>query len=200
MFKNAVFIHIPKAAGTSIEKSLGLIRARTPGKFARLFTNDGRYSFGHIDVRKRLKNGAISKEFWNSAFKFCFCRNPYDRAVSHYFYARRRHPDKFSPEVSFIDYSRTLGDYGKMFRAQTYYTDELEFDFIGRFENLKHDFMNVARIIGINVNGMRLANETKHRPYWEYYNEESKANIERFYEKDFEFFGYEQDYNLLHRK
>ena len=196
---NVMFVHIPKTAGTSIEKSLKLIRARTPSKFKNNFTNNGQYSFGHLDVRKRLKNGAISKEFYESAFKFCFCRNPYDRAVSHYFYARKRHPDKFSPEVSFLDFSRTIGDYGKMFRTQTYYTKGLGFDFIGRFESLYEDVAFVAKTTGVEINLLKL-NTTQHNPYWTYYADESKENIENFYKEDFDFFNYGQDHNLLHRE
>ena len=188
---NAIFIHVPKAAGTSIEKSLGFVRARTPAKFKNLFNNkSGMYSFGHIEVRKRLADGSISKEFYDSAFKFCFCRNPYDRAVSHYFYARKRHPKEFSPKVSFIDFTRTLGNYGRMFRLQSYYVEKLEFDFIGRFERLKEDFNYIANHLGINAELIK-DNATKHKPYWEYYNSESIENVKNFYDKDFKRFGYD---------
>ena len=193
---NVMFIHIPKAAGTSIEKSLGLRRLRFPSRFRREFKNEGQCSFGHLDVRKRLRNGRITKEFYDSAFKFCFCRNPYDRAVSSYFYARKRHPNEFSPSVSFIDFTRTLANYGRMFIEQTWYTDELDFDFIGRFETLERDFMWVAHKIGIKAS-LRKENNTFHEPYWTYYNEESIENIAKYYRKDFEFFGYnENDYFL----
>jgi len=187
---NAMFVHIPKAAGTSIEKSLGLIRARTPGKFSNLFTGSGKYSLGHIDVRKRLKDGRIPAKFYDSAFKFCFCRNPYDRAVSHYFYARKRHSDEFSPKVSFIEFTRTLGKYGKMFRLQSYYTEGLEFDFMGRFERLEDDFEFIANKLNVDVKLIK-DNATKHRPYWEYYDWESIENVKKFYKKDFETFGYD---------
>jgi len=187
---NVMFIHVPKTAGTSIEKSLGLIRARTPSKFKKLFTNEGQYSFGHVEVRKRLKIGAISKGFYRSAFKFCFCRNPYDRAVSHYFYARKRHPDQFSPKVSFIDFTRTLGNYGKMFRTQNYYTDGIKFDFIGRFERLEKDFQFVAKTIGVNAELIQ-ENRTKHKPYIDYYDYESAYHVAAFYQEDFERFEYD---------
>jgi len=188
---NAIFIHVPKAAGTSIEKSLGFVRARTPAKFRKLFDNKtGMYSFGHIEVRKRLADGSISKKFYDDAFKFCFCRNPYDRAVSHYFYARKRHPRDFSPKVSFIDFTRTLGQYGKMFRLQTYYVEKLEFDFIGKFERLEKDFGRVANTLGIDADLIK-DNTTKHKPYWEYYNSESIENVKEFYAKDFQRFNYD---------
>jgi len=195
---NVIFIHVPKTAGSSIEESLGLIKARTVGKFRRRFKGDGWYSFGHLDVRKRLRKKSLPRDFYNKAFKFCFCRNPYDRAVSHYFYARKRHSHEFPLDVSFIGFTRTLGDYGRMFRLQTFYTDGLDFDFIGRFENLEQDFKKVTRAIGKPC-ALIKKNETEHKPYWAYYCEESVRNVAEFYTKDFEFFGYSKDdHRLLH--
>jgi len=185
-----MFIHIPKTGGLSIEKSLGLTVARTRGKFRRHFKHNGHYSFGHLDVRKRLKNGAIPKEFYESAFKFCFSRNPFDRAVSHYFYARQKHPDILNRKVSFIDFTRTLGEFGNTFQCQSYYTDGLDFDFIGKFENLENDFEFIKNATGLHGELVKL-NSTNHRFYYDYYNKESEENIARFYEADFKRFGYD---------
>ena len=187
---NVLFIHVPKTAGLSIEKSLGLTAARTVGKFRRHFKGNGKYSLGHIDVRKRLKNGAISKEFYKSAFKFCFCRNPFSRAVSHYYYARRKHPDILSPDVSFIDFTRTLEGYGKHFQCQSWYVHGIEFDFIGRFENLEQDFNKVKEATGISGELCKI-NTTGHTHYFDYYNDESADNIAKFYDEDFKRFGYD---------
>ena len=185
-----MFIHVPKTAGLAIEKSLGLTLVRWPNRFRKHYKNNGKYSFGHMEVRKRLKSGAISKEFYESAFKFCFCRNPFDRAVSHYFYARHKHPDILLPNVSFIDFTRTLGSYGKTFQSQGYYVDGIKFDFIGRFENLKEDFNKVKEIIGV-VGELSKINSSRHTHYSEYYNDESADNVAKFYESDFQRFGYD---------
>lgn len=189
-----MFVHVPKTAGLSIEKSLGLTVVRTVGKFKRHYENIGHYSFGHIDVRKRLKNGEISKEFYESAFKFCFCRNPFDRAVSHYFYVIRKHPDILSPDVSFIDFTRALGGVNrkrkKAFRSQKFYVFGINFDFIGRFENLEEDFNKVKEFTGISGELVK-TNTTGHAHYSEYYNRESAENIAKFYDKDFKRFGYD---------
>lgn len=187
---NVLFVHVPKTAGLSIEKSLGLTVARTTGKFKRHFKNNGHYSLGHIDVRKRIKNGAISKRFYDSAFKFCFCRNPFDRAVSHYFYARKKHPDILDPSVSFIDWTRRLKGYGKHFQCQSWYVDGIDFDFIGRFENLEKDFEFVKSATGLNGSLIK-TNSTRHGFYWDYYNKESEENVAEFYKKDFKRFGYD---------
>ena len=193
-----MFIHVPKAAGSSIEVALGLIKARTVGKFDRLFIGEGRYSFGHICVTKRIKNGAIPKDFYESAFKFCFCRNPFDRAVSHYHYARLYHSKPvrghmaFPKTVLFDEFTRTLGNYKKMFQQQHLYTDGIKFDFIGRFENLYSDLEYVSNKTGIQLN-MIHKNGTQHEPYWTYYTEETAQNVAEFYKEDFEIFGYDNN-------
>ena len=54
-----------------------------------------------------------------------------------------------------------------------------------RYENLAKD---VKRILGIKL---PMTHETKHLNYRDYYNEQSKAYIEKVFAKDLEKFGYE---------
>lgn len=42
------------------------------------------------------------EQSWDQAFKFCFIRNPWDRAISQYFWEIRDHPDPISLDA-FID-------------------------------------------------------------------------------------------------
>lgn len=194
--KNVMFVHVPKTAGKTIEKALNLTQARTVSKFNARFTGKGQYSFGHIGVRKRILNGEIPKEFYKTAFKFHFTRNPFDRAVSHYHYARLKHSKPvrghmaFPLSVTFEEFTRTLGDYKKMFQPQYLYTDGIEFNFVGRFENLINDLEYVSKAVGIKLN-MVHENSTEHKPYIEYYNEETANNVREFYKEDFERFGYD---------
>jgi len=62
----AIFIHIPKTAGSSIKK-LGQLDYN-----------------GH--VRAAAIRNRVSHEVWSTYFKFAFVRNPWDRFLSLYCY------------------------------------------------------------------------------------------------------------------
>lgn len=195
---NAVFIHIPKAAGLYIQESLGLDLYRYPHR-AKRFPQRGMVTFGHLFYRRLVWHGIVSEAFDKSAFKFCFCRNPYDRAVSHYHYVQHKHPNILAPGTSFVDYIRNLKGYGKTFRPQTDWIRGVKIDFIGRFERLERDLKIVAGRLGIEIKDVPPRNATNHGAYQDYYCEETKHCVEEFYKLDFEVFGYEHDDHLLHR-
>lgn len=196
---NAVFIHIPKAAGLYIQEALGLSLYRFPHR-AKKFNQEGMVTFGHLFYPKLLRRGIVSAAFDKSAFKFAFCRNPYDRAVSHYHYVRYKHPDILDPATSFLDFTRNLPMplYGKAFRPQSDWIKGVKIDTLGRFETLVEDLDAIAGYLGVDIMDIPPRNPTEHEPYQSYYCEESKRNIEHFYAIDFETFGYEYDNHLLH--
>lgn len=75
-----LFIWIPKTAGTSILSTYKNMRVVLDQKF----DNKGDVTFGHFDVKLLLRQGIISKEYWQQAYKFTVVRNPYDRFISLY--------------------------------------------------------------------------------------------------------------------
>ena len=68
--------------------------------------------------------------------------------------------------------------------------EPLEFDFVGRFENLEQDFSQICDSLKINTN-LAHANKTKNKkPYETYYDEESRAALAHKFVNDIERFGY----------
>ena len=195
---NSVFIHIPKTGGLTIERALNLKILRT---YHRLKNNpgaSGHISLGHMWFDHCVKKGLISEEFARTSFKYAFCRNPYDRAVSHWKYVMWKHPDLLARGTSFLDFSRNL-EGKREFRQQYLPIENIKMDYIGRFENLEDEIQKLSMMLGIVVHSVPHMNSTDHRPYYEYYCQESKERIEEHYKRDFEIFGYEYDNNLLHR-
>jgi hypothetical protein len=188
---NAVFIHIPKTAGIYIQEALGLDLYRFPHRTKR-FTNKGRVTFGHQPYMGLLKKGIVSKEFDRSAFKFAICRNPYERAVSHYFYAKRKHPEIIPAGEDFLTFTERLPERRRSvkFRQQATWIENINMSFIGRFETLNKDLSIVAEQLDINIKRTPRRNEMKYDPYQTYYCETSRENIKRFYDIDFKTFGY----------
>ena len=89
--KDAVFIWIPKNGGTSMYrtlKPLGMQYLTHETQIKHYFSNKGMVSFGPLNYSYLVESGLVSQSFHQSAFKFAISRNPYDRAVSSYFYFR----------------------------------------------------------------------------------------------------------------
>lgn len=67
-----LFVHIPKTAGTSIEEAL-------------FHYQDFEYSTSPHNITQQYKD-YLPRELFDSMFKFCFVRNPWDLMVSSYKY------------------------------------------------------------------------------------------------------------------
>jgi len=181
---NFIFIHIPKTAGSSIYRSLGLQGVR------------------HITqkdiIEKQCKNLNHKK-----MFKFAFTRNPWDRFLSLYFYMtegpdwkKEKTPNiiNFSTFVKLYYYDYKLSGHSVWdahFKPQIDWIDLKSIDFIGKFENLQEDFNTVCDKINITRKKLPHKNKTNHKHYSEYYNKKTRDMIAEKYAKDIEYFGYE---------
>lgn len=204
MNDNVLFIHIPRTAGNWIKQSIGIKNFNTPTLVNQEFKGKGIVSFGHQDYKELVKSGIVKKKFDKSAFKFCFCRNPFDRAVSYYFWTLKIRPEILPGSKSFLEFSKNLNNIkplrehiykfldGVSFCPQHNHIRNIKIDFIGRFENLEEDLKEVADILNLKVRSVKPNHQTCHYPYQNYYNDESVSNILEYYKKDFEYFGYKK--------
>jgi hypothetical protein len=87
----AIFVWIPKAAGTSLAAALETQGGQTLVSVKRIksFQNKGVVTFGHIYLPALVEAGLASAEFVSRAFKFAIVRNPYDRLISLFEYLKR---------------------------------------------------------------------------------------------------------------
>lgn len=135
----------------------------------------------------------VGKETWDSFFKFCFERNPWDKVVSHYWY-RRRNPRK-SPVDSFEEYLETC-------RCPVdfpLYTigGELALDEVGRYENLDSDFQRILARIGLPPGALPTRANTQFRtdtkPYQDYYDDRTRKLVADLYAREIAMFDYRFD-------
>lgn len=178
-----IFLHINKTAGTSVGRAIDLPVKR------------------HRTAREIIER--IGRARWDSAWKFTFVRNPWDRAVSLYEY--RRMKDRTGVDSSGIAFGdwvqRVFGEdpdpaYHNKRRPFLPQSDwlkddrgEIDIDFIGRFENLARDFAQVAERVAPGAELQRL-NASRRRRYVDYYDARSRDVVARWFAEDVDRFAY----------
>ena len=201
-----IFIHIVKAAGSSVTATLtpyaNRPETRLPNRVIRKLGLDvrlpGKYHEFPVHIWAARLRDRVSKEFFDNAFKFTFVRNPWDWQVALYHWYLD-HPDHLLHEMvskmSFVDYVKWRSDTPPLYYQRNYVVDEkddLIVDFIGRFENLTEDFAEVCRSIGVapQLQSVNITKNRGGRDYRSYYTEKSAELIGKTYQRDVAFFGY----------
>lgn len=171
-----LFIQIPKTATVSVFTVL-----------QQYMNKDVFGKFRHLTYQQASKDYPESKNY----FKFSFVRNPWDRLLSSYLYARAI--KKRTGERS-IPLDTTLKNYllksPNRFSQYSFVDGFDKNSFIGRFENLQSDFDIVCDKIGIPRIKLERINKTKHTHYTDYYNNETRDIVSQLCAKDIEYFGY----------
>lgn len=202
--RNAVFIWIPKNAGSSVYHALrpyGCIKAKKLERVKYRFSQSGLVTFAHMDYHELVLLGHVRQDFDSTAFKFCFCRNPYDRAVSLYSYLTAVN----GTQTTFLNFWRDIQDNGAQpiglynayntshCNAQVRWIEKLNIHFIGRFEALQEDFERLAGQLDLPGAELGRLNASRRKPVADYYCRESKRIVEELYYEDFVFFGYDYE-------
>lgn len=215
-----IFIHIPKCAGTSIEKALGHFEDYTGRKQqdhrsirmiepinGKIFTSkeNTKELIKRILSRcKKHKNPrneyTVTKEQYESYFKFTFVRNPWARIYSWYRNVlddeihRKRY--KISNDISLYEFLNLhLGR--ESLKPQTFwiknFQGEIPLDFIGRFENLAKDFETACE--RMNIGPVQLPHELKRSGggYLDKVDNNSRELIRNAFKEEIELFGYSFD-------
>jgi len=132
----------------------------------------------------------IGENIWNGYYKFCFERNPFDKAISHYYWAAR----KLSSPPEINDFLQTYPRY--LLSNWSIYTieDKIAVDHIGKYESMDEDLKLIFRKLGLpycilpNTKGYARKNR---QHYSQVLNEKSRHLIEEICAKEIENFGYD---------
>jgi len=191
-----IFIKTVKTAGTSIEVYLSphcgpqdVLTPIQPPVEGHEPRNYGRF-YNHFSAWGLRQ--AIPQETWDSYFKFCVERNPWDKTLSDYFMARARHGGK----PSFDDYLER----GQFCNSWELYTDAdnqtILVDEVLRFENLNEELTRVFASLGVPFSGSldvhaKSGFRKDRRPYQEVYTQVQRERIARAFAQEIEKFTYE---------
>ena len=181
---NALFIHVPKAAGLSVYQGLGMQRpadTHAPATACRI----------------------ADPAFFDGAFRFAVVRNPWDRLVSAYHYlsqdsafpqdrlwARRR----LSRAPDFAGFMRLMAQPWtrnqimgwRHFLPQTAFLEvrgQNAMDALIPFEALNDGLADAARKIGVAYKPAHV-NRSRRSDYRAYYTDDAAALVARLYAKD----------------
>lgn len=160
--------------------------------------------WGHMPAEKIYSY--IGPEIWNSYFKFCTVRNPFDRVLSHFYLDLMHNESEMSPE-KFEVYCTARGTNEiEIFRnwlLENSSTDRHNYviqnqvcmDFFVRLENLHEDLSFVCEKIGVKYEPQKLPTlkqgQTKRKyDIADFYDRSSIEVIEQRYGWELEQFGY----------
>ncbi len=207
-----IFVHIPKAAGTSIGKKLGIyddsgagrqdhrsIKYLTPIS-PELILNAYKKPYArtlYLHFRDRLAGkDFVNQKQLDSYFKFTFVRNPWARVFSWYRNVLNdpNHLKTYSvPEDSslawFVENRLYTVDSQQFFIRDL--KDQVKMDFIGRYENLHEDFTFVCKQLGIEDTVLPEETRIGTPSYIAAYEDKSIATVARAFSEDIEMFDYE---------
>jgi len=162
-----IFVHIPKAAGISIEQvfldALGLDFAHRDSLLLGIANRDGKGPkiLSHLTAREYVECGYVSQGTFDAYFKFTFVRNPYDRVYSFYKYLGYARLVSFETFI-LHELPRLFGDprldyFIKPMSSYVYDESGTRFvDYVGKLETIDEDFGQVAR--RLNLGDVRVQN------------------------------------------
>lgn len=203
-----IFIHVPKAAGSSIIHALEphshrpeqYVINRLLGALGIQVNHFGPYRWRrfrrHSSAQERKKH--LPNSVYDQYFKFAFVRNPWDRLVSSYQYIRRKSCHRRHRIVRLMDH---FTDYVRheIGREKFHQTGllidgsgRIIVDVVGRFEFLQKHFELISRQIGVQVALPWITRTTSH-DYREYYDLATARLVADHWGHDIDRFGYRFD-------
>ena len=188
-----IYLKTPKTAGTSIEvffeqfcEEGDIVGKRGKGE-KKLLSPPDWYHHMHAPVVRRK----IGRKIWNSYFKFCAVRNPWDLVVSRYWYACRRE----SVNPKFQDLIANRRSHKNNFPKYHSIRGKFAMDFCIRYERLHEDIQHVCSVLSLPCDLSTLPtlkSQFRKSPdhYSLYYSEESKERIREHFCDEIERFNY----------
>jgi chondroitin 4-sulfotransferase 11 len=201
---NLIFIHVPKCAGTTIEKIIGACTSRElygQNPTPRLGQHTTPQHLSYLQLKDTLNVN------WSDYHAFSVVRNPYSRFVSEYNYRKdlfeKTKRPEFNPRTfsNFIeclskDPSRRVSAYDGHLETQSSFLKNESGNIepsiqIFKFEDLTSCWAMLEEKTGVKYSiDLWSRKSNVEIPYQEFYTSETKNIIYNFYKEDFDNFGY----------
>lgn len=180
--KKVIFIHNPKAGGTSIKQAFGLA--------------DAKFGADH-----RTPHHFIHPKTWDSYYTFAVVRHPIDRFVSSYNYHTsaaytggylKRYPNLH--DLTPLEYFEIMQNEPFAIIPQHQYTvhrfSDTPIDKVCRFENLNHDISEILESFGDTTLSIPHLNKGSTSKKKSVLDAKTEAILTKYYKEDFKIFKY----------
>ena len=213
-----------KEKGLSTSKLLNVVRHKSmsdlfPLNNIKNIDNKEGWRIRGRNIGEGFERKNITLDEVNSYFVFTFVRNPFSRFVSffQYIYSSQNGKYHVRAKMRFNFWVHEVSSFSELVYKtskladchlnphafpQHLYTDSLQasggkIDFIGRFEALEQDFESIRQKINLLSLEHHNKSEGQHEDWRDYYTPKTAKMIYQRYRKDFEMFGYEDEYPKL---
>lgn len=179
--KKFIYFHNPKAAMTSLAKSLRESDAEM---------------LPSVNIWDRHYISGMKDPMYDEYFKFSFVRNPWARSVSAYQNIYYDRFENFKEFVQFVNRQNVKhNNTNQHLQSQSFLIPVGKLDYIGRIETIEDDFKKLCD--KLNINGAQLFHMNKskgkvieHENYRDYYTLDTQQTIASKYADDVNNFGY----------
>jgi len=132
----------------------------------------------------------LGREVWESYFKFCFERNPWDKAISLYYWMTKDNEDPVDFETFLYSYNLD-----RLSNFSIYSIDgKISVDFLGKFEQLEDGLAKVAERLNLQesivIPKAKSGVRKEKQPYQKIINDNAREYIRRNCSREIEHLGY----------
>lgn len=197
-----VFVHIRKAAGTSLRQILEQVSlSKNNQLWYKLLSRNGlpidyhHYSFRkHSDLIEAERS--MPKVVFDKYFKFAIVRNPWDRLVSEFEYIKTQPTHSRFKKLSkftfaeFVNY-QSQRPAAHQVNALKLKNGSLGCDYIGKLETLDESLDVISNKIGISFAELPHINQINRRDYRSYYDNQLQELVRSLWAEDISTFDYD---------
>ncbi len=204
-----IFIHITKCAGSSIESAFGINLRDSNGQTSKLFGWDwnNKLNLQYATPQELLDNNLITREQFDSYYKFIIIRNPWGRMVSSYNYILSDHVKFKDTFYNFLGkrgkFTKRMNDSSKRGFLGNHLTPQKEYFFLDSvkikydlvidFENIDHGFKSLINDLKLPSDffdvKQNVGKQKKHYSY--YFNKRNKDLFKNIFKEDIDYLNYE---------
>ena len=200
-----LFFSNPKCGSSSIRMILDELLENNEDAYIKSRRKGKTEFFNHINAIEASELFSKYDWNWDNYLKIITIRNPFDKLVSIYFYNK---PDKnntpfyrpgYEKESAFqMDFKNWLKEFchqglGKIYQLKHFcfgLDGQSYVNHILRIEDIDQTLPSILDGIGLKIPVLPRLNTSEHKPYWEYYDTETRALVEKYFTFDIKIGNY----------